>query len=78
MHVCEYQTCESLLAGLRPMACVWVYVTEHVLRCLCSPGYSHVQVCTRLHMCPWADGLAHGEDAGFHKDASSACLRAYD
>ena len=44
------------------MACVWVYVAEHVLRCLCSPGYSHVEVCTRLHVCPWADGLARGED----------------
>lgn len=61
---CEYQMYESLLAGLGPDGvCVGVRDGTCAQVSACSPGYSHVQVCTRLHTCLCADGLAHVEDA---------------
>lgn len=64
VHVCNYQVYESLLAGLGPDGmCVGVCHGTCAQVSACSPGYSHVQVRTRLHTCLCAHGLAHAEDA---------------
>lgn len=64
VRVCKYQVYESLPAGLGPEGmCVGVCDGTCAQVSACSPGYSHVQVRTRLHTCLCAHGLAHAEDA---------------